>query len=322
MVGVDRDVHALDRNDDPLDCRRENLVVRTVRQRTRNMRKATSIKGRPPTSRFKGVYWHGTTKRWQARIRVNGKDRLLGRFGDEIAAVITEAAPGNMGVVPPGTEDGTGFNAFLAAIARAHGALFISDEVMTGFRVSRSGQFGLDGVRPDLMTFGKVMGGGFPAAAFGGNANLMQHLAPVGGVYQAGTLSGNPIATAAGLATLRLATREIYEQVDRTAASLRAEIGTALQAAGIPYVIQNAGNLFSVFFVTEDVTAVPDYATAGRQSTSAYAAFFHSMLSSGVYLPPSGYEAWFLSAAHDDRAMSRIVEALPAAARAAASAWE
>ncbi len=131
-------------------------------------------------------------------------------FGGEIAAVITEAAPGNMGVIPPGIKDGIGFNAFLAGIARDHGALFISDEVMTGFRVSRSGQFGLDGVRPDLMTFGKVMGGGFPAAAFGGRADLMQNLAPVGTVYQAGTLSGNPIATAAGLATLRLATHEIY----------------------------------------------------------------------------------------------------------------
>ena len=241
-------------------------------------------------------------------------------FGAEIAAVITEAVPGNMGVVPPGTEQGIGFNAFLAAIAHEHGALFISDEVMTGFRVSRSGQYGFDGVRPDLMTFGKVMGGGFPAAAFGGSTDLMQHLAPVGGVYQAGTLSGNPIATAAGLATLRLATPQIYEHIDRAAALLRAELGAALELAGMPYVIQNAGNLFSVFFVTEDVTAVPDYATAGRQSTGAYAAFFHSMLRSGVYLPPSGYEAWFLSAAHDDRAMSRIVEALPAAATAAASA--
>jgi glutamate-1-semialdehyde 2,1-aminomutase len=241
-------------------------------------------------------------------------------FGDEIAAVITEAAPGNMGVVPPGTEDGIGFNAFLAAIAREHGALFISDEVMTGFRVSRSGQFGLDGVQPDLMTFGKVMGGGFPAAAFGGPAALMQHLAPVGGVYQAGTLSGNPIATAAGLATLRLATAEIYGQIDRTAAQLRAEVASALQTAGVPFLVQNAGNLFSVFFVTEDVNVVPDYAAATRQSSAAYAAFFHSMLDSGVYLPPSLYEAWFLSSAHDDGAVNRIVEALPAAAAAAASA--
>ena len=241
-------------------------------------------------------------------------------FGSEIAAVITEAAPGNMGVVPPGTEDGIGFNDFLADIARRHGALFISDEVMTGFRVSRSGQFGLDGVRPDLMTFGKVMGGGFPAAAFGGRAEFMENLAPVGSVYQAGTLSGNPIATAAGLTTLRLATPQVYQQIDSTSSRLRAEVAAALNTAGVPCVIQNAGNLFSVFFVTEGVTAVPDYATATQQSTGAYAAFFHSMLGSGVYLPPSVYEAWFLSAAHDDRALNRIVEALPAAAAAAASA--
>ena len=240
-------------------------------------------------------------------------------FGDEIAAVITEAAPGNMGVIPPGTEDGMGFNAFLAGIARDHGALLISDEVMTGFRVSRSGQFGLDGVRPDLMTFGKVMGGGFPAAAFGGPSDLMQNLAPVGTVYQAGTLSGNPLATAAGLATLRLATQEVYEQIDRTAAQLRVEVNAALAAAGVPHVIQNAGNLFSVFFVAEGVTAVPDYATATQQSIAAYAAFFHSMLRSGVYLPPSAYEAWFLSAAHDDRAVNRIVDALPVAAAAASA---
>jgi glutamate-1-semialdehyde 2,1-aminomutase len=240
-------------------------------------------------------------------------------FGAEIAAVVTEAAPGNMGVVPPRSEDGVGFNAFLADVAHEFGALFISDEVMTGFRVSRSGQFGLDGVRPDLMTFGKVMGGGFPAAAFGGRAELMANLAPVGNVYQAGTLSGNPIATAAGLATLRLATPHIYEQIDSTAAHLRAEVRAALETAGVPHVIQNAGNLFSVFFVSEGVIAVPDYATATKQSTAAYAAFFHSMLRAGVYLPPSVYEAWFLSSAHDDRAVNRIVDALPDAAAAAAS---
>ncbi len=140
------------------------------------------------------------------------------RFGDQIACVITEAAAGNMGVIPPGTEDGVGFNAFLAEICHDNGALFVSDEVMTGFRVSRSGQFGIDGVAPDLMTFGKVMGGGFPAAAFGGRHELMQHLAPVGGVYQAGTLSGNPVATAAGLAALALADDDAYAHLDRTAA--------------------------------------------------------------------------------------------------------
>ena len=239
-------------------------------------------------------------------------------YGDQIAAVITEAAAGNMGVIPPAVEDGIGFNAFLADIAHAHGALFISDEVLTGFRVSHSGQFGLDGVEPDLMTFGKVMGGGFPAAAFAGRTELMQHLAPVGEVYQAGTLSGNPVATAAGLATLRLATDDVYACLDQTSARLRSEIAHALTAAGVPHVIQNSGNLFSVFFVSENVTAVPDYATAATQSISRYAAFFHSMLDDGVYLPPSAFEAWFLSAAHDDGAMNRITAALPAAASAAA----
>jgi glutamate-1-semialdehyde 2,1-aminomutase len=242
-------------------------------------------------------------------------------YGDQIACLFTEAAAGNMGVVPPGVEDGVGFNAFLAEICAAHGALFVSDEVMTGFRVSRSGQYGRDGVVPDLMTFGKVMGGGFPAAAFGGRAELMQHLAPIGGVYQAGTLSGNPVASTAGLTTLRLATEQVYAHVDRAAALLQAEVAAALSAAGVAHVIQAAGNLFSVFFVPEGVTSVPDYATAQTQSTAAYRAFFHSMLDSGVYLPPSAFEGWFLSAAHDDAALDRVVAALPAAAAAARDGW-
>ncbi|MCW2812443.1 MAG: hemL [Friedmanniella sp.] len=255
----------------------------------------------------------------------NDRDAVRAAFatyGDQIACVITEAAAGNMGVIPPGVEDGVGFNAFLAEICHRHGALFVSDEVMTGFRITPSGQYGLDGVSPDLMTFGKVMGGGFPAAAFGGRTELMQHLAPVGGVYQAGTLSGNPVATSAGLATLRLATPEVYAHVDRAAARLQAEVGSALAAAGVSHVIQHAGNLFSVFFVSEDVTNVPDYATAATQSTRAYSAFFHSMLDQGVYLPPSAFEGWFLSAAHDDTALDRVVSALPRAASAAAAATE
>ena len=240
--------------------------------------------------------------------------------GDTVAALITEAACGNMGVVPPGEQDGVGFNAFLADLCRRHGALFISDEVMTGFRVTASGQFGRDGVVPDLMTFGKVMGGGFPAAAFGGRAELMQQLAPVGGVYQAGTLSGNPVAVAAGLTTLRLATAEVYAHVDAASAELQQAVTTSLSAAGVPHVLQQAGNMFSVFFVADGVTAVPDYATAASQSTATYAAFFHAMLDAGVYLPPSAFESWFLSSAHDDGAMNRIVEALPQAAAAAAAA--
>jgi glutamate-1-semialdehyde 2,1-aminomutase len=239
-------------------------------------------------------------------------------FGDQIACVITEAAAGNMGVIPPGSADGIGFNKFLADLCHDHGALFISDEVMTGFRVSRSGQFGLDGIAPDLMTFGKVMGGGLPAAAFGGSQALMEHLAPVGGVYQAGTLSGNPVATAAGLTALTLADDQAYARLDQTAARLQDEVHSALGAAGVPHLIQAAGNLFSVFFVAEDVTVVPDYATAARQRTGRYAAFFHAMLEGGVYLPPSAYEAWFVSTAHDDRALDRIVAALPGAAMAAA----
>jgi glutamate-1-semialdehyde 2,1-aminomutase len=241
-------------------------------------------------------------------------------YGDQIACLVTEAAAGNMGVVPPGVEDGVGFNRFLADVCREHGALFVSDEVMTGFRIHRSGQYGLDGVTPDLMTFGKVMGGGFPAAAFGGRAELMQSLAPVGGVYQAGTLSGNPVASTAGLTTLRLATDDVYAHLDRAAALLQAEVASALSAAGVPHVIQAAGNLFSVFFVRDGVRAVPDYATAATQSTAAYGAFFHSMLDSGVYLPPSAFEGWFLSAAHDDAALDRVVSALPGAAAAAAAA--
>ena len=192
------------------------------------------------------------------------------------------------------------------------------DEVLTGFRVTRSGWYGLEGVAGDLMTFGKVMGGGLPAAAFGGRAEIMDRLAPAGPVYQAGTLSGNPLATAAGLATLRACTPEVYARVDEAAATVAKLAADALTAAGVPFRLQQAGSLFSVFL---GVTGpVRDFAEAKGQSSAAYAAFFHAMLGRGVYLPPSPYEAWFLSAAHDDAAIGRIADALPAAARAAADA--
>ena len=237
--------------------------------------------------------------------------------GDRIACLITEAAPGNMGVVPPAA----GFNEFLATTCRDHGALFISDEVMTGFRVSRSGQWGTDGAvegwTPDLMTFGKVMGGGFPAAAFGGRADVMAALAPDGPVYQAGTLSGNPIATAAGLATLRNATDEVYAHLASVADVLRPAVAAALTAAGVPHVIQSTGSMFSVFLTD---TPVHDFATASTTDVAAYGAFFHAMLDRGVHLPPSAYEAWFVSAAHDDKAVQTVLDALPAAAEAAAAA--
>ncbi|HEY2579602.1 MAG TPA: glutamate-1-semialdehyde 2,1-aminomutase [Streptosporangiaceae bacterium] len=235
------------------------------------------------------------------------------KHGDQIACVITEACPANMGVVPPLA----GFNELLASLCREHGSLLIMDEVLTGFRVTASGWYGREGVAGDIMTFGKVMGGGLPAAAFGGRAEIMDMLAPAGPVYQAGTLSGNPLATAAGLATLRACTAEVYAQVDEAAATVAKLVASALTECGVPFRLQEGGSLFSVFLGRE--LPVRDFGEARGQSQAAYAAFFHSMLDSGVYLPPSGYEAWFLSAAHDSGALGRIADALPAASRAAAS---
>jgi glutamate-1-semialdehyde 2,1-aminomutase len=244
-------------------------------------------------------------------------EKAFAEHGDRIACLVTEATPGNMGVVPPDA----GFNGFLAETCRRHGALFVSDEVMTGFRATRQGGWGLDGAQegwvPDLMTFGKVMGGGFPAAAFGGRSDVMAHLAPEGPVYQAGTLSGNPVATTAGLATLRLATDEVYARIGAAADSVKAATVEALAAAGVPHRVQSAGTMFSVFFADGPVR---DFADASAQDTAAYAAFFTAMLDAGVHLPPSAYEAWFLSAAHDDRAVQAVLDALPGAARAAAAA--
>ncbi|MBD0293078.1 MAG: glutamate-1-semialdehyde 2,1-aminomutase [Jiangellaceae bacterium] len=247
----------------------------------------------------------------------NDVESVLAAFaehGPSIACVVAEAAAGNMGAVPPLA----GYNALLRDTAHAAGALLVLDEVMTGFRVSRSGWFGLDGVAADLTTFGKVMGGGFPAAAFGGPAELMQLLAPAGPVYQAGTLSGNPVATTAGLTTLRLADDALYARVDETARSLGELVTKALTAEGVAHRVQYAGNLFSVFFVDGD-EPVADFATAARTDTTRFAAFFHAMLARGVYLPPSAFEAWFVSAGHDEAALDRVAAALPAAARAAAA---
>ncbi|MBP2413612.1 glutamate-1-semialdehyde 2,1-aminomutase [Arthrobacter stackebrandtii] len=239
--------------------------------------------------------------------------------GDRIAAVITEAAPANMGVVTPGE----GFNAGLSRITSAHGALLILDEVLTGFRVGAAGYWGLTGASegwtPDLFTLGKVIGGGLPTAALGGRAQVMDYLAPLGPVYQAGTLSGNPVAMAAGVATLTAATASVYAAVDARSLELSAALSGALSAEGVDHSIQRAGNLFSVAFGTS-ARGVHNYADAQGQEVFRYAPFFHSMLDSGVYLPPSVFEAWFLSAAHDDAAMNRIFEALPAAAKAAAAA--
>src|SRR5262249_51296885 len=214
--------------------------------------------------------------------------QAFAEHGGEIACVITEACPANMGIVPPAA----GFNELLAALCGEHGALLIMDEVLTGFRVTRSGWYGREGVAGDLMTFGKVMGGGLPAAAFGGRAEIMDLLAPAGPVYQAGTLSGNPLATAAGLATLRACSPGVYQKVDAAAAEISGLASAALTEAGVPFRLQEAGNLFSVFLGVSG--PVRDFAQAQAQSGAAYAAFFHAMLDGGVYLPPSAFEAWFV----------------------------
>ena len=242
---------------------------------------------------------------------------VFAEFGPAIACVITEAVAANMGVVPPLP----GFNKAVALLCKQHGALLIFDEVMTGFRLSRSGWFGLEaaseGWRPDLLTFGKVMGGGLPAAAFGGRADVMALLAPAGPVYQAGTLSGNPVAVAAGLATLRNCTDEVYKHVNKAATHVARLADDALSAAGVEHLLQAAGSLFSIFFSKDPVH---NYEQARAQQAFRYRAFFHSMLEAGISLPPSVYEAWFVSAAHDDEAIERIAAALPAAAKAAAAA--
>ena len=235
--------------------------------------------------------------------------------GAQIACVITEAAAGNMGAVAPVE----GFNAGLAEVCHEHGALLVVDEVMTGFRVSSSGWYGLEGVAGDLYTFGKVMSGGLPAAAFGGPAAHMAHLAPVGPVYQAGTLSGNPVAVAAGLATLRAADASVYAALDAHAARLGDMIGKALAAEGVPHRVQYAGNLLSVFFTEDEVR---DFAGAQAAATWRFPAFFHALLERGVYAPPSAFEAWFVSAALDDDCFGVIESALPFAAAAAAAVEE
>ncbi len=238
--------------------------------------------------------------------------------GDQIACLITEAAAGNMGVVPPEP----GFNQFLAETCAAHGALFVSDEVMTGFRASRTGQWGLDGAvegwTPDLMTFGKVMGGGFPAAAFGGRADVMADAVAGGAGLPGGHVVGEPDRddrrpghAAAGhrrrlrpprprsvRRSRRLLRRRCPPRACRTRCSRPARCSPSSSPRG------------------RSATST----AAQRQDTAAFAAFFHAMLDHGVYLPPSAYEAWFVSAAHDERAVQTVLDALPPAAHAAAQA--
>lgn len=231
----------------------------------------------------------------------------------QIAAVITEAAAGNMGTVAPHNN----FNARLKDLCHNNGALLILDEVMTGFRTSYSGWYGVDHVAGDLTTFGKVISGGLPAAAFGGRADIMDHLAPVGPVYQAGTLSGNPIAMAAGKKSLELATEQIYDTIRAHADRLADLIHDALGAVGVAHHIQRAATMLSVRFADGEGHNFSDMKQA---DTFRYAPFFHALLDNGVYAPPSVFETWFVSAALTDDDFDRIEAALKPAAQAAAAA--
>ena len=270
--------------------------------------------------------------------------------GGEIAAVITEGAPANMGIVPPAP----GFNAAIRRVTAEHGALMILDEVLTGFRVGPAGWWGLEAFDgwtsdlpgqatepadvaapswpgadwreraawvPDLVTFGKVVGGGMPLAAVGGRTEVMDLLAPDGPVYQAGTLSGNPLATAAGLATLQLADDAVYASVAARAQTIGEVVSAALTEQGVPHRVQRAGSLFSFMFGQRAAEqGVSDYEAARAQETWRYGPFFHAFLEAGVGLPPSVFEAWFVSAAHGEAELEAIAAAAPAAARAAALA--
>ncbi len=219
---------------------------------------------------------------------------LFERFPDQIAAVILEPVAGNMGVVLPRPD----FLEGLRALTHEHGALLIFDEVMTGFRVHPGGAQTRYGVAPDLTALGKVIGGGLPVGAYGGRRDIMEMVAPAGPVYQAGTLSGNPLAMAAGLATLdALTTPGLWDGIAERTARLAEGLADAAREAGLPVHIASVGTMFTLFFTDTPVT---DWATAASADTDRYARFFRAMLDEGVYLPPSQFEACFLSAAHTD----------------------
>jgi glutamate-1-semialdehyde 2,1-aminomutase len=244
---------------------------------------------------------------------VDALDAAFASEGSALAAVLVEGVPANMGLVPPDV----GFLEHLAARCREHGALLVCDEVITGFRLGPAGAQGYYDLTPDLSIFGKVIGGGLPLAAVGGRADLMDHLAPVGDVYQAGTLSGNPLATAAGLAVLAHLTPDDYASLERRVARFTADLAGAIRASGLAVQTPRVATLAGLFFAADPVR---DYEDARAADHATYARFFHAMLDRGVFLAPSGYEAVFVSLAHTDADLARTVEAAADAARAIARA--
>jgi glutamate-1-semialdehyde 2,1-aminomutase len=238
-------------------------------------------------------------------------ERLFAERGAAIAAVIVEPVVGNMGVLVPRE----GYLQGLLDVCRKHGALLIVDEVMTGFRLGTGGACGLYGIRPDLVTFGKVIGAGLPVGAFGGRADVMDRVAPAGPIYQAGTLSGNPMAMAAGYATLRLMTPAAYEKLERLSARLADGLAAAAAEAKVPVQVNRVGSMLTVFFAEKPVF---DAASARAASTKRFGAFFHALLENGVYFPPSQFEAAFLSTAHTEDDLEATLRAARVAFAAAA----
>jgi glutamate-1-semialdehyde 2,1-aminomutase len=229
-------------------------------------------------------------------------EKLFKDFAPDIAAVIVEPIAGNMGVVLPKP----GFLEHLRSLTRQSGALLIFDEVITGFRVSYGGAQSLYNISPDLTCLGKIIGGSFPVGAYGGRKDIMKMVAPSGMVYQAGTLAGNPVAMAAGIETLGiLKESKVYNELERKSSHLAKGIAGAADKAGVDIQLPRQGSMFTIFF-TKDV--VTDYKTAAKADTALYARFFHKMLSQGIYLPPSQFEAAFVSLAHTDKDIQAIIE--------------
>ncbi len=240
-------------------------------------------------------------------------EQLFAESGDEIAALIIEPVAGNMNCIPPRD----GYLAALRALCTRHGALLIFDEVMTGFRVALGGAQALYGITPDLTTFGKIIGGGMPVGAYGGRRDIMEHVAPAGPVYQAGTLSGNPVAMAAGLAMLELVrTPDFHAELDRRTRLLTDTLSAAAAEAGVPFSVNRVCGMFGIFFTSGKVET---YAQATACDTAMFNRFFHAMLQQGVYLAPSAFEAGFVSIAHTEQVIADTLVAARSAFRAAAS---
>ena len=240
-------------------------------------------------------------------------DELIQAHGSSIGALIVEPIAGNIGVVPPND----GFLAGLRDRCTRHGIVLIFDEVISGFRAAAGGAQAIFGIRPDLTCLGKIIGGGLPVGAYGGRGEIMDLVAPAGPVYQAGTLSGNPVAMTAGLWALKRLTPKLYKDLARRGSMLAAGLAEAARAATVPLQVNAFGSLVTPFFTTAPVR---DYESALRANTTAYATFFRGMLARGVYPPPSQFEAWFLSAAHSDRDVKKTIEVARAAMRDVARA--